>query len=292
MAAHPQIFNRCMTEVHKWSNRNLRNRSFRGQNLHQANFSGSDLRGCSFDLAQLKGANFDRARVGYGPESILIGLLVVIDFVGLAFYAMSQMLFGGLGVTAEVSTYPYLMALLGFLASAGISSAICPRRRRVKPIAALTTGALLGFFYGGVMLKNDPLAAVMTACIAGAFTVVMSAFTRTRLVTLAIYTVGGCAAYGFCFFSGTRASSLLNVQQLVAGVGWSVLCLVFLGITLQVIANLLLELKDFAHTSWRGADLSDVNLGGIQLDSYKRNRYGLPSERARTREPANSTASG
>ncbi|KAI9134128.1 pentapeptide repeat-containing protein [Acaryochloris sp. CCMEE 5410] len=281
-----------MAKVHKWSNRNLRNRSFRGQNLQQANFSGSDLRGCSFDLAQLQGANFDRARVGYGPESILIGLLVVIDFVGLAFYAMSQMLFGALGLTSEISTYPYLLALLGFLASAGISSAIFPSRKRVKPIAALTTGALLGFFYGGVMLKNDPQAAVLMACVGGVFSLGMSVMARTRLVTVAIYTVGGCAAYGVCFFSGTRASSLLNVQQLVAGIAWSLLCLVFLGITLQVIANLVTELKDFAHTSWRGADLSDVNLDGIQLDSYKRSRYGLHNEQVNAREPVKSVSSG
>lgn len=280
-----------MTEVHKWSNRNLRNRSFRGQNLQQANFSGSDLRGCSFDLAQLQGANFDRVRVGYGPESILIGLLVVIDFVGLAFYAMSQMLFGVLGLTSEVPTYPYLLALIGFLASAGMSSAVCPLRQRVKPIAALTTGALLGFFYGGVMLKDDPQTAVLAACVAGAFSLGMSAMARTRLVTVAIYTVGGCAAYGGCFFSGTRASSLLNVQQWGAGIAWSLLCLVFLGVTLQVIANLVTELKDFAHTSWRGADLSDVNLDDIQLDSYKRSRYGLPRERGSAREPVESASS-
>lgn len=280
-----------MTKAQKFSNRNLRNRSFRGQNLQQANFSGSDLRGCNFDLAQLQGANFDRARVGYGPESILIGLLVIADFGGLAFYALSQMLFGVLGLTAEVPTYPYLIAFLGFLASTGISSALCPSRRWLKPIAALTTGALIGFFYGGG-LEDDLQAAVLTACIAGALTVGMSALVRTRLVTLAIYTVGSFAAYGCCFFSSTRASSLLNVRQIHAGVGWSILCLIFLGLTLKVIANLVIELKDCAHTSWRGADLSDVNLDGIQLDSYKRNRYGLPTEQVRTREPAKSTSSG
>lgn len=271
-----------MAKVQKFSNRILRNRSFRGQNLQQANFSGSDLRGCNFDLAQLQGANFDHSRVGYGPESILIGLFIIADFGGLAFHAISQMLFGVLGLTAAAPTYPYLIALLGFLASAGGSCAICQRRRRLRPIAALTTGALLGFFYGGVMMESDPQAAVITAAILGTLTVIVSCVTRTRLITMAIYTVGGCAAYGFCFFSGTRASGLLNVQQFLAAGGWSVLSLVFLGLTLRIIANILTELKDFAHTSWRGADVSNASFDGIQLDPQKWARYGLPPEIGRT----------
>ncbi len=264
--------------MQKFSNRNLRNHSFRGQNLQRANFSGSDLRGCNFDLAQLQGATFDHARVGYGPESIIIGLLAIATFGGLAFYAISRMVFGGLGLAAESPTYPYLITLLGFLVSAGGCCAFSLCRRWLRLIAALTTGALLGLFYGGVIQQNDPQAAIITATIVGVLTAIVSYTVRSRLVPLAIFSIGSCAAYGFCFFCGTRASSLFNVQKLVAGGGWSLLCLIFWGLTLKILANILTELQDFAHTSWRGADLSDASFDGIQIDVNTRTRYGLPSD--------------
>jgi len=72
-----------------FSNRNLRRRSFRSQDLRQADFSGSDLRGCRFDLAQLQGANFDRSQIGYAPESILVGLLMMVGWGAIAIPAIS-----------------------------------------------------------------------------------------------------------------------------------------------------------------------------------------------------------
>lgn len=136
-----------MAITRDFSNRNLRNRSFRGKDLRQVDFSGSDLRGCNFDLAQLQGANFDLSRVGFGPESILVGLLISVEFAGIAFYAISQMLFGVLGITSEDPTYPYLIVLMFFLAIASCSCTATGFQGRAgrfyKSVAGLTTGALL-----------------------------------------------------------------------------------------------------------------------------------------------------
>lgn len=249
--------------------------------MRKADFSGADLRGCNFDLAELQGANFDQSRVGYGPESILIGLLVIADFGGLAFHAISQMLLGSLGLTTEAPAFPYLVALLIFLASAGGSCALLTLRSRslkiAKTIAGLTTGALLGFFYGGGLMKNDPQAAVLSAVIAGAGGALISLVARTRLVTIAIATVGGVAAYGLCFFCGTRASSLLHLYKFWSGGGWSLLAIFCLGLTLRIVSTILSELRDFAHTSWRGANLTQATFANIELDEQKQKRYGLPN---------------
>lgn len=268
-----------MATERNFSNQNLRNRSFRGQDLQQADFRGSDLRGCNFDLAQLQGANFNRSRVGYGPESILIGLLVIAAFGGLACHAISQMLFGVLGTTGEDPAFPYLWALLVCLSSAGGSCATLNRSghpfRVLKAIAGLTTSALLGFFYGGVLMDNDPQGAAITAGIAAVAGAIISLIARTRLVTIAISTVGGCAAYGLCFFCGTRASSLLSVHHVWAGGYWGLLALFCLGVTLRIIAILLAAVQDFAHTSWRGANLSQATFANIQINEKQMSRYGL-----------------
>lgn len=250
-----------------FSNRNLRNRSFRGQDLKQANFSGSDLRGCQFDLAQLQGANFDRSRIGYAPESILMGLVMVAGWGAIAFHAISQMLFGVLEITAEAPTYPYLIVLMLFLVSAGLSCAAIRVRGRaslsLKLIAGLTTSAVLGFFYGGTWMGDNPQAAISAAVVLGGLGAIVSTMTRSPLITMAICTVGGCAAYGVLFFAGARATSLLSLQQVWAGGIWSLLSLLFLGLTLKIIAILLAALQDFAHTSWRGADLTDATFNGV-----------------------------
>src|SRR3712207_7045061 len=58
-----------------FANRDLRNRSFKGQNLNGANFSGSDIRGCDFSYALLQGANFERVRAGQTPKQFIILVL-------------------------------------------------------------------------------------------------------------------------------------------------------------------------------------------------------------------------
>ena len=265
-----------------FSNRNLRNRSFRGQDLRQADFSDSDLRGCNFELAQLQGANFDRSRVGYGPESILIGLLCSVEFAGTAFHAISQMLFGVLGLTAEDPSYPYLLVLMFFLAIASSSSAASSVQGRAgrfyKSVAGLSTGALLGFFYGGILMGDVLRSAVVGAVITGGLGAMMSALERSRLVNIALCSFGGCAAYGTCFFTGSRATSLLSIQRVFVGGLWGLLSLLFLGLTLKNISMILANLQDFAHTSWRGADLTTSTFNGVKINIQSMSRYGLTGE--------------
>ncbi|MCD8487846.1 MAG: pentapeptide repeat-containing protein [Desertifilum sp.] len=57
-----------------FSNRDLRDRSFRGLDLSGADFSGSDLRGCDFSAAILVGTNFSRVQTGQSrtPARLLI----------------------------------------------------------------------------------------------------------------------------------------------------------------------------------------------------------------------------
>ena len=208
-----------------------------------------------------------------------MGLLVIASFGGLAFHAISRMLFGVLGITAEDPTYPYLVALIVFLASAGGSCAainIQGRSRRFfQFISGLTTGALLGVFYGGGVMGNDPQAAVVSAVIAGSLGAIMHLMSRTRLVTIAIYSVGGCAAYGICFLIGTRTTSLLSVQRVFMGGLLGLFALLFLGLTLKIIANIIIVLKNFAHTSWRGTNLAEASFNGTNLDTKTMIRYGI-----------------
>lgn len=223
--------------------------------------------------------------MGYGPESILIGLLVIADCGGITFYAVSQLLFGVLGITLEDPAYPYLIALIVFLAIAGVSCAninIQGPRKIVRVIAGFSTGALLGFFYGGVALGNNPQAAIVTASIMGGITATSSLVVRTRLITISICTAGSLAAYGLCFLSGTRAMSLLSLHKFFLGGLWSFFSLLSLGLTLKIIANIITELQDFSHTSWRGADLSSATFISVKLSKNKMIHYGLTQDSMKT----------
>src|SRR3712207_3200023 len=100
-----------------FANRDLRNRSFKGQNLNGANFSGSDIRGCDFSYALLQGANFERVRAGQTPKQFIILVLVAGVVAWLTADALSQMIFGSLGKTPAEPAWSYILAL-------GISMAI------------------------------------------------------------------------------------------------------------------------------------------------------------------------
>jgi|GEM_PF-3018352 len=181
------------------------------------------------------------------------------------------MLFGVLGITAEDPNYPYLIALLLFLATAGLSCAAIKIRGRahklMRFIAGLTTSAVLGFFYSGTLIKDDPQVAMVAAAVLGVVGATVSVITNNQLIKIAICTVGGCAAYGVLFFTGTRATSLLSLQRVLAGSAWGLLTLLCLGLTLKILAIILTYLKEFACTSWRGADLTDATFNGIQADA-------------------------
>ena len=141
-----------------FSNQNLRNRSFKGQNLNGANFSFSDIRGCDFSNSSLREANFDNVKAGQKTKILLSLIAVAIITIVIVFHAVSQMIFGVIDRTYESPVWVYGIALSISLALAGIACAAMSLakkgsifKRISTIISGATSGAILGFFYGGTI---------------------------------------------------------------------------------------------------------------------------------------------
>lgn len=139
-----------------FSNQNLQNRIFKGLDLRNVNFSGADIRGCDFSNAKLQNANFTKVKIGQLPRFLITLIFIALLSAIIAFQAISQMSFGVLGRTPEESAWSYTVALFVSLGIAGICTAIRGMfhrneilQRIATTLSGATSGALLGFYYGG-----------------------------------------------------------------------------------------------------------------------------------------------
>ena len=175
-----------------------------------------------------------------------IGKIVVVIVASiLAFNAIATMLFGSLGKTPESSDWNYILTLYIFLASIGAIS-FAARLRLIaifaksksklriftifKPLTAGLSFALLGFYYGGSMTDNNAQVAIITAIALGVLGTVLG-LKPNRLVNAAVATIATIAAYGFAFYAGTKAIALFTASQLLSGILWGIICVIYLGIT-------------------------------------------------------------
>ena len=178
-----------------------------------------------------------------------IGKIVVVVVASiLAFNATATMLFGSLGKTPESSDWSYILTLYIVLASIGAIS-FAARLRLIAIIAKsksklkiftifklLTAGlsfALLGFYYGGSVTDNNAQVAIITAIFLSILGIVLS-LKSNQLVIAAVATIATIAAYGFAFYAGTKAIALFTVSQLLGGILWAIICVIYLGITWKI----------------------------------------------------------
>lgn len=273
---------------HDFAHRNLRNRSFRGQILLGADFSHCDLRGCDFSGAQLQNATFNQARLGYAPEPVVQGLMVIAGSGAIAFHAFSTLIFGSLGHTPEHPAYRYGVVLAVFLAAAGIAmvahrpGAIAARvgadRSITKTALALVNGALLGFFYAGTAMAQTPQAAILGAVVGGSLGAIASRFLRSALWSCTLLTVGSLATYGFVFLAGVNAMNHLSVGQIFRGSLWLWGSGVYLGLTLRGLTLLGQVLSTSAQTTFFGAEVTGAHFPkDLSQDAIA--RYGIQSHR-------------
>ncbi|MGB6295357.1 MAG: pentapeptide repeat-containing protein [Rivularia sp. (in: cyanobacteria)] len=189
-----------------FSNQNLRNRSFKGQNLDGANFSFSDIRGCDFSNSSLRGANFENVKAGQTIEIFLSLITVAFITTIIVFHAVSQMIFGVIERTPESPVWVYGIALSISLAIAGIASAAMSLAKRksiykriITILSGATSGAILGFFYGGTAAGGkNPQVAIASAVI-GALIMAISSFYLKKekgLIPISLSVAGTIYSYG------------------------------------------------------------------------------------------------
>lgn len=256
-----------------FANRDLRNRSFRGQILNGADFSGSDIRGCDFSKAQLINANFQQAKTGLSRrQQWIYGAIALVSFV-LMFDLVSQLAFSSLGQTTDDRAWRFVVALHVVLALAGLGTAakfLLGRQRYgawAEIGSSVLSAALVGFFYAGSSSGNNPTIATLGAFAAAGATALMRWRLGCRTSSLNIVTAvaGTVCAYGFSFWVGATAIALLSVQRFAMGILISLLTLLCLWLTVASGRLLIQEMRSAIGTCFRGATLTHAQFDPVKL---------------------------
>ncbi|MGK7899992.1 MAG: pentapeptide repeat-containing protein [Hormoscilla sp.] len=242
-------------------NRDLRDRSFSKQDLRGAVFEGCDLRGCDFRRAQLQGATFRQVKLGISPRKLMVYGAIALVVAALTFNAISDMVFGALGTNPQHPAWRFVLALYVSLAIAVF--AVLPQRRWPPPVQgvtllpAVTTGALLGFYYGGILADKEPQIAIISATFAGlTIGIIRLARPHATLMVSLITIIGTVAAYGITFTVVGLASAALSTGNLLPAIGWGTLSLLYFILTLKGLQTSSQTLKQAASTRFSPADLT------------------------------------
>ncbi|MGC1396258.1 MAG: pentapeptide repeat-containing protein [Coleofasciculaceae cyanobacterium] len=258
-----------------FAEQDLRNRSFKGQNLNQANFSGADLRGCDFSYALLQGANFQGVRLGQTSRQLLMLIGVAVSVALLTLNAFSHMIFGVLGRTPSESGWSLAIALYISLALAGtfggIRAIIANKSSIFGRITLIVSGAasaaLVGFFYGGSTTNNNSQMAILGAVLGGLImAILLISRVATRLMVIAVAVAGAVSGYGLAFLFGTVAIANFSVQNLIWGMVWGTLSLIYIAVTMVSLKFTVTEIKGVG-TSFRGADLTNAIFDQVILQN-------------------------
>ena len=256
-----------------FSNQNLRNRCFKGQNLNRANFSSSDIRGCDFSNSLLRGANFQNVKAGQTTKIFLSLIAVAFITTIIVFHAVSQMIFGVIERTPESPVWVYGIALSISLAIAGIACtamSLAKKKTIFKRISTIlsgaTSGAILGFFYGGTAAGGkNPQVAITSAVIGALIMAICSFYFKKGFISITLPVAGTIYSYGFGFLIGTRAIAFLSTQNLIWGFPLSFLSLAYIGLTLISLRYTIKEIITYSVTSFRRSDITNANFNNAKL---------------------------
>lgn len=154
--------------------------------------------------------------------------------------AISVMVFGSLGKTADNNGWSYVVTLCIVLATTGLTAYLANfkefRSRLLKStcllVSVLLGGALLGFYYGGTVSNNNPEVATISA-IALSLIFGICARKQYQIISVASAFISALAAYGFSLYAGTQGIASLSASINLWGVIWSIACLVYIAIALE-----------------------------------------------------------
>ena len=165
-----------------------------------------------------------------------------------------------MGTLADNPAWPYVITLYGVLGlatgSAGWQSLSERRRGLALLLTGVSTGALMGFFYGGRLTDDNPQVAIAGAMLLGMLGLIAAWKAPPALSRTLLGTLGAIAAYGFAFLLWTDGSSLVTTGSWVLGLIRMALALVAIGITVRSLRASWAGLKTYGTTSFRETDLT------------------------------------
>lgn len=253
---------------HNFADRDLRNRSFQGQILNGADFSGADIRGCNFSNAQLVGANFERVKTGLSRRQLISILLTIAIVFFLLGDVLGRLIFNAQGEVPGSHSWSFVILLYTVLMVAGLAAgitAICGKTyalgRVAIAVSSILSGAIVGFFYLGVLSNNNPILALAGMLAGGSLMYFVNSQWHSQLAKIAIAAAAAAAitAYGATFLLSATASSFLSVEIIFPwGVVFTLLSLVYFWLALVSFFHVVFQVQQAVGTSFKKANLTDA----------------------------------
>ena len=147
------------------------------------------------------------------------------------------MLFASLGKTPTNSGWNYVLAFYIFLAAIATTAYLAHILKRYSHLlqlfSSLLSGALLGFYYGGVATNNNPQFAAASAVFLS-FIFAFAHWRKYSYLSVVVKIIATISAYGFAYFLGTQTIYLLSVNSIISGALWSIFCVTYLFIATNI----------------------------------------------------------
>lgn len=190
--------------------------------------------------------NFEPVPTGITFKRVMVLVAVAAIVAAVMGLAVIQTVFSSLGEPVGGRSWSYIVALLVSLSIAGAGSGVkmvIPRRFRIlaNALSATASGALLGFFYGGLAAGKNPQVAVASAVIGAIIIGTGSLKFRTGTGAVAVAVAGAIGGYGFAFWVWAVGLAFLTAQRLIEGIFLSGLSLTYLGLS---VSSLLVAVKE------------------------------------------------
>lgn len=168
----------------------------------------------------------------------------------LSFQAASHSSFGVLGFTLQDSRWFYPVALFIIFSATAIALAASIWTRKqpslsqtMQTISAASSGAWLGFYYGGIVSGvRNPELAIAGAVIGALVMAITSFYLRNKLTTIAIAVMAIVATYSLAFLCSSAAFAFLSTNNFWWGGCWGILCVLSIYLTVVFIDLLMLEI--------------------------------------------------
>ncbi len=281
-----------------YAGQDLRGRSFKGQDLRSLDFSYADLRGANFRDADCRGANFSYAKLGArSPWLLLVVLLAVFLAIGSGFLtAAVGVLYGILMIHSDpfyvlagtlslggLAVFS-LVLLWGGLRRALIFLALCVA---IASFASIM-GGVAGAFSTAVPLWSlrFAVAGSRAGAVAAAITLAAASFLAGAYALVGAWSLSGSGSGGWTIgialmwaLAGSASGAIAiadagpmagawaggvsgGMAALAAFIGWRALSH---DKRYQWVRQFALNLASNGNTSFRGADLSDANFGGVVM---------------------------
>ncbi|MEM6591417.1 MAG: hypothetical protein AAF651_06135 [Cyanobacteria bacterium P01_C01_bin.73] len=189
-----------------------------------------------------------------------ISVAIALVWAAGMFHSTSTLIFAAMGTLPGQTAYPYWIALQLALAIATLSAALHGDRNKRSGnkrngdaqtggdqnpalLAAATTSALMGFFYGGRLTGNNPQFAIAGAAGLGLLGLGIAYQLRHGAIKAAIAFNSAIAAYGFAFVMWTSGSNAVTAGRWLPGLPLWGTALVAIAITLKSLSQAVRALK-------------------------------------------------